>query len=483
MVIANSRNSNAKPISGEDLRPKIPETKPKKDRSHWLYIMVIVAVVAGVFLGMLAPAAGVAVKPLGTIFVSLIKMMIAPVIFCTIVLGVGSVKAAATVGKTGGLALAYFIVMSTFALFIGLIVGNVIEPGEGLNVANATYDAGDSSTHTSTWDFIESIIPTTIFSSLTDGVVLQTLFIALLAGFAVQRMGKGGEAILEGVALLQKLVFRILTMILWLAPIGAFGAMAGVVGETGFSAVIQLALLMCAFYLTCIIFIFVVLGIILKLVAGVNVFKLFKYLGREFLLIVATSSSESALPNLMAKMEHLGVDRSTVGIVVPTGYSFNLDGTAIYLTMSSIFIADALGSPMPWGEQLGLLIFMIIASKGAAGVTGAGLATLAAGLQAYRPDLINGVGIIVGIDRFMSEARALTNFAGNSIATLVIGKWTKTVDFERVKTVLSGNAPFDYSSVGMHEPDVKPGELPQATDVVSDLPSVTPYPVIGDKNK
>lgn len=467
-----------RPLSASDTGPRVTQKAPKKDRSHWLYILVIIAVIAGIALGLLAPAAGVAVKPLGTIFVALIKMMIAPVIFCTIVLGVGSVKAAATVGKTGGLALAYFIVMSTFALFIGLVVGNIIEPGEGLNVANATYDAGDSSTHTDTWDFIESIIPTTVFSSLTDGVVLQTLFIALLAGFAVQRMGDSGSSILEAVALLQKLVFRILTMILWLAPIGAFGAMAGVVGETGISAVIQLALLMVAFYLTCIIFIFVVLGIILKLVAGVNVFKLFKYLGREFLLIVATSSSESALPNLMAKMEHLGVERSTVGIVVPTGYSFNLDGTAIYLTMSSIFIADALGSPMPWSEQLGLLVFMIIASKGAAGVTGAGLATLAAGLQAYRPDLINGVGIIVGIDRFMSEARALTNFAGNSIATLVVGKWTNSIDKEQIDRVLSGKDPFDYSMVGMHEPDVKPGEVPHVDDQIADMPSATPYPVV-----
>lgn len=477
-----NQNDTSTPLSAADTGPHVAKSKPKKDRSHWLYIMVIIAVILGVTLGLVAPDAGVSVKPLGTIFVSLIQMMIAPVIFCTIVLGVGSVRAAATVGKTGGLALAYFLVMSTAALFIGLLVGNIIDPGTGLDISNATYEVSDSGEDSSLWGFIQSIIPDTIFSSLTDGVVLQTLFVALLAGFAVQRMGASGERILEAIALLQKLVFRILTMILWLAPIGAFGAMAGVVGETGIQAVLQLLLLMVAFYITCILFVFVLLGIILKLVTGVNVFKLFKYLAREFLLIVATSSSESALPNLMAKMEHLGVDRSTVGIVVPTGYSFNLDGTAIYLTMASIFIADALGSPMPWGEQLGLLVFMIIASKGAAGVTGAGLATLAAGLQAYRPDLLNGVGIIVGIDRFMSEARALTNFAGNSIATLVVGKWTNTIDTERINLVLSGQIPFSYSSVGMEKPDVKPGEVPSVSDHMTDMPSATPYPVV-EKDK
>ncbi|MSS83857.1 cation:dicarboxylase symporter family transporter [Actinomycetaceae bacterium WB03_NA08] len=447
--------------------------------------MVIIAVIAGIAMGAIWPSAGAAVKPLGTIFVSLIKMMIAPVIFCTIVLGIGSVKAAATVGKTGGLALAYFITLSTFALFIGLAVGNIIQPGTGLDIPEdgsfelpSTEDQGDGG-----WGFIKSLIPTTIFSSLTGSSVLQTLFIALLTGFAVQRMGTGGQRVLDAIALLQKLVFRMLTMILWLAPIGAFGAIAGVVGETGMEAVWQLGLLMIAFYITCFLFVFLVLGTILRVVTGINVFKLFKYLAREFLLIVATSSSESALPNLMAKMEHMGVERSTVGVVVPTGYSFNLDGTAIYLTMASIFIADAMGKGMPLGEQFGLLVFMIIASKGAAGVTGAGIATLAAGLQAYRPDLLDGVGIIVGIDRFMSEARALTNFAGNAIATVVIGKWTHTFDKARADEVLSGKLPFDYSLVGVDEPDVRAGEVPEVVDEVAELPSATPYPVLTEQKR
>ncbi|WBT08510.1 cation:dicarboxylase symporter family transporter [Corynebacterium sp. SCR221107] len=443
--------------------PQVPEPKkPRKDRTHWLYIGVIIAVIAGILFGLIAPEAASEFKILGTMFVSLVKMMISPIIFCTIVLGIGSVRAAASVGKAGGLALAYFITMSTLALAIGLVVGNLIKPGSGLNI-EATKDAGaqfaSQAEHGGgTAAFIQSIIPDTVFSAFTSGSVLQTLFIALLAGFAVQSMGKSGEPILVAVGYLQKLMFKILNMILWIAPIGAFGAIAGVVGATGIDAVIQLGVLMLAFYITCIIFIFGILGAILKVFTGVNIFKLTKYLGREFLLIVATSSSESALPNLMRKMEHLGVERPTVGIVVPTGYSFNLDGTAIYLTMSAIFISDAMHMPLSLGEQVGLLLFMIIASKGAAGVSGAGIATLAAGLQAHRPELLDGVGVIVGIDRFMSEARALTNFAGNAVATILVGSWTKTIDMSRVKDVLDGTIPYvatdEDSDVDLHNPTV-----------------------------
>lgn len=421
--------------------------KAKKDKSHWLYIAVIIAVIAGIAVGLIWPEFGKSLRPVGTAFVSLIKMIVPPVIFCTIVLGIGSVKEAATVGKAGSIALAYFITMSTLALGIGLIVGNLIQPGDGLNLhaeQDAVQDAlakNEEAPH-GLFGFIQSIIPDTFFSALTSGSVLQTLLIALLVGFALQSMGKSGEPILDLVGHLQKLVFKILGWILWLAPIGAFGAIAAVVGDTGISAVVQLGMLMLAFYITCVLFIFGVLGLILRVFAGFNIFKLVKYLGREFLLIFATSSSESALPNLMRKMEHIGVDKSTVGIVVPTGYSFNLDGTAIYLTMASIFVADAMGKPMNIGEQISLLVFMIIASKGAAGVTGAGIATLAAGIQSHRPDLLDGVGIIVGIDRFMSEARALTNFAGNSVATLLVGTWTKTIDKDQVRRVLDGKDPF-----------------------------------------
>ena len=419
----------------------------KRDRTHWLYIAVIVAVVAGVAVGLLAPDVGKSVGILGTMFVSLIKMMIVPVIFCTIVLGNGKVRAAAIVGKVGGLAFVYFLVMSTVALAIGLVVGNLLSPGTGLNLS-ATSDKGSALAETAheaggLMDFVEGIIPTSFFSALTEGNVLQALFVALLVGFAVQGLGSSREPILRGIEHLQKLVFKVLVMVLWLAPIGAFGAIANVVGQTGWSAVTQLLTLMLGFYITCILFVFGVLGVLMRAVAGVSIFRLVRYLAREYLLIFATSSSESALPRLIAKMEHLGVEKTTVGVVVPTGYSFNLDGTAIYLTMASLFVADAMGKPLAIGEQIGLLVFMIVASKGAAGVSGAGLATLAGGLQAHRPDLLDGVGLIVGIDRFMSEARAVTNFSGNAVATVLVGSWTHTIDKNRVDAVLSGDKPFD----------------------------------------
>ncbi|WP_069163986.1 cation:dicarboxylate symporter family transporter [Nocardia altamirensis] len=449
-----------------------PVAPPKKrDRTHWLYLAVIVAVVAGIIVGVAAPKFGVAVAPLGTIFVNLIKMMIAPVIFCTIVLGIGSIRTAATVGKVGGLAIGYFMVMSTFALGIGLVVGNLLEPGEGLNIGTDTAKASSDLAKTAdkaggTWEFISNIVPSTMFSSLTSGSVLQALFIAVLVGFALQAMGTTGEPILRGIGLLQKLVFRVLVMILWLAPIGAFGAIANVVGKTGLKAVGELATLMIAFYLTCLVFVFGVLGVVLWLVSRVSILKLVRYLAREYLLIVATSSSESALPRLIAKMEHMGVERTTVGVVVPTGYSFNLDGTAIYLTMASIFIADAMDKPLSLGEQIGLLLFMIVASKGAAGVTGAGLATLAGGLQSHRPELLDGVGLIVGIDRFMSEARALTNFSGNAVATVLIGTWTKTIDTAQVKDVLDRKLPFDEQTMVDNDHGAQPQQKPDSKDLV-----------------
>ncbi|MFD9061069.1 cation:dicarboxylate symporter family transporter [Kitasatospora purpeofusca] len=421
-------------------------TRPK-DRTHFLYLAVIAAVVAGVVVGLAAPDFAVELKPVGTGFVNLIKMMISPVIFCTIVLGIGSVTKAAKVGKVGGLALGYFLAMSTVALGIGLLVGNLLEPGGGLHLTSALAKSGHAQAAAggaqSTADFLLGMIPTTMLSALTEGKVLQTLLIALLAGFALQAMGPAGAPVLRGIEHVQRLVFRVMAMIMWVAPIGAFGAMAAVVGATGTAALKSLAVIMIGFYLTCALFVVVVLGTLLRLVAGVNIFTLLRYLGREFLLILSTSSSESALPRLIAKMEHLGVSRPVVGITVPTGYSFNLDGTAIYLTMASIFISEAMDKPMSVGEQLSLLVFMVIASKGAAGVTGAGLATLAGGLQSHKPALVDGVGLIVGIDRFMSEARALTNFAGNAVATVLIGQWTGELDRERARQVLAGEVPFD----------------------------------------
>ncbi len=421
----------------------------RRDRTHFLYIAVVVAVLLGIAVGFIAPDVGTKLKPLGDGFVGLIKMMISPVIFCTIVLGVGSVASAAKVGKVGGLALGYFLVMSTFALAIGLVVGNILHPGAGLDLTDEVAKSGAQQAEGagSTTDFLLGIIPTSLFSALTDGEVLQTLLVALLIGFAVQMLGPAGKPVLRGVEHLQRVVFKVLAMIMWAAPIGAFGAIAAVVGETGIDALKSLAVIMLGFYATCLIFVFGVLAVVLRLTTGVSLLKLLKYLAREFLLILSTSSSESALPRLIAKMEHAGVDQTTVGVVVPTGYSFNLDGTAIYLTMATLFIARAMGDPLSVGEQISLLVFMIIASKGAAGVTGAGLATLAGGLSSHRPELLDGVGLIVGIDRFMSEARALTNFAGNAVATVVIGGWTDSLDKDRLDAVLSGRKPFDETTM------------------------------------
>ncbi|MEU5539358.1 cation:dicarboxylase symporter family transporter [Streptomyces sp. NPDC020362] len=444
-----------------------PDTAPaaarvKRDRTHYLYIAVIIAVVLGIAVGLIWPDAGVELKPLGTGFVNLIKMMISPIIFCTIVLGIGSVRKAAKVGAVGGIALVYFTAMSLVALTIGLVVGNVLHPGDGLHLTEALKQTGHAQVAGDALppvDFVLSIIPTTFVSAFTQQQVLQTLLVALLAGFALQAMGPSGQPVLRGIEHIQRLVFRILSMVMWAAPIGAFGAIAAVTGSAGLDALKSLAVLMFGFYVTCFLFVFIVLGAVLRLVSGLNVFSLFKYLSREFLLILSTSSSESALPRLIAKMEHLGVSKPVVGITVPTGYSFNLDGTMIYMTMASLYIADALGTPMSVGEQIPLLLFLLLASKGAAGVSGAGLATLAGGLQSHKPALVDGVGLIVGIDRFMSEARALTNFAGNAVATVLIGTWTKEIDKERVRQVLAGELPFDETT--LLDEDAAPAGAPE----------------------
>ncbi|MFN8078608.1 MAG: cation:dicarboxylase symporter family transporter [Kineosporiaceae bacterium] len=444
-----------------------PTTAPPRDRSHWLYIAVIAGMIAGIVVGFVDPATAKSLKPLGTGFINVVKMMIQPIIFCTIVLGVGSVRNAAKVGKVGGIALAYFITMSVVALAIGLVVGNFTHPGAGLNITSEVASSGQSIAKTgsseSLSEFLLSIVPTSLVSALTSGVVLQTLFVALLTGFAIQTLGSRGEPVLRSIATIQAVVFKVLSMVMWAAPIGAFGAIASLVGATGVKALKSLAEVMIAFYTTCLIFVIGVLGVILFSVARVSIFKLLRYLGKEFLLILSTSSSEVALPRLIAKMEHLGVARSVVGISVPTGYSFNLDGTMIYMTMASLFIADAMNKPFSLGQQVGLLLFMLVASKGAAGVTGAGLAVLAGGLASHRPDLVDGVGLVVGIDRPMSEARALTNFAGNAVAAVVVASWVGEFDRERAHAVLDGHHRFDESlstDHHLHLPTPSPAAQP-----------------------
>lgn len=420
-----------------------------QDRTHYLYLAVVAAVLLGVVTGFAMPQFAVELKPLGTAFVNLIKMMISPIIFCTLVLGIGSGATAARVGRIGLFSIGYFLLMSTFALLIGLIVGNLLHPGAGLHLDLTSAAKARQQAHggQGTVDFLLSIVPKTLVSAFTEGQVLQTLLVALLAGFALHKLGPKGEPIRRGIEHVQRWVFRILSMILWGAPIGAFGAIAAVVGETGWSALHGLAMIIFGFYLTCVLYILVVLGPVLWLGARVNIVALLRYLTREFLLILSTSSSESALPRLIAKMEHLGVSKSVVGVTVPTGYSFNLDGTAIYLTMATLFIAATQNLPLSVGEQISLLMFMTIASKGAAGVSGAGIATLASGLQSYRPELLDGVGFLLGIDRFMSEARALTNFAGNAVATVLIGAWTKQFDIDQARRVLSGANPFNEATL------------------------------------
>jgi aerobic C4-dicarboxylate transport protein len=442
-----------------------PADKRLPDRTRWLYLSVVAAVVAGVVVGLAAPSVGTSVAVLGTMFISLIRMLVAPIIFCTIVLGIGSIGKAQTLGKVGALAFGCFLVISSVALGIGLGVGNLLRLGSGLYRSHGALiqdtPAADHLGQTGgLMELIHEIVPTSLLTALTEGNVLQALFVALLAGFAIQSMGPAGEPLLSGIGHLQKLVFKVLGMVLWLAPIGAFGAIANMVGATGWSAIQALLIMVVAFYLTCAVFVFGVLGVLLRVVSGVSIFRLVRYLAREYLLIFATSSSEAALPRLIAKMEHLGVERGTVGVVVPTGYSFNLDGTAIYLTMATLFIADALGRPLGWREQLWLLLYMMVASKGAAGVSGAGLATIAEGL--HRFDLLGGTGLLMGVDRFMSEGRCVTNFSGNAVTTILVATWTKTIDRAKVDAVLHDRDPFDELTM-VDEPDEEPAAPPQQT--------------------
>jgi aerobic C4-dicarboxylate transport protein len=446
--------------SPEPVDAAADEPPRRRDRSHWLYIAVLAGMVAGIVVGFVAPDAAKELKPLGTGFVNIVKMMIQPIIFCTIILGVGSVRKAASVGRVGGLALGYFLVMSVIALGIGLFVGNLIRPGAGLDLTAAAAESGQEAAKAapkeSVTDFLLGIIPTSLASALTSGEVLQTLFVALLVGFAIQGLGRRGERALQAVRTLQVVVFKVLAIVMWAAPIGAFGAIASLVGATGVKALTSLLQVMLGFYATCLIFVFGVLGVLLWLGARMSILALCRYLGKEFLLILSTSSSEVALPRLIAKMEHLGASRTVVGISVPTGYSFNLDGTMIYLTMASLFIADAMNKPFSLGQQIPLLLFMLVLSKGAAGVTGSGLAVLASGLASQRPDLVDGVGLVVGIDRPMSEARSLTNFAGNAVATVLIATWTREFDAERARDVLAGRDPFDESLVVDHHDGAPP---------------------------
>lgn len=406
-----------------------------------LYFQVICAILCGICLGFWAPDIGASMKPLGDGFIRLIKMIIAPVIFCTVVTGIAGMEDMKKVGKTGGLALLYFEVVSTIALVIGLIIVNTVQPGVGMHVDPNTLDQAAVSAYTgpgkmqSTTEFLMNVIPNTVVGAFAEGNILQVLFFSILFGFALHKFGGRGTLIFDVIEKSAHVLFQIVGMIMRVAPVGAFGAMAFTIGKYGIASLLPLAKLMGTFYLTCVLFIFGVLGTICR-VHGFSILRYIAYIKEELLIVLGTSSSESVLPRMMSKMEMAGVSRPVVGLVIPTGYSFNLDGTAIYLTMAAVFIAQACDVDMTLTQQLTLLAVLLLTSKGAAGVTGSGFIVLAATLSAVGHVPVAGLALILGIDRFMSEARALTNMIGNGIACVVVGHWCREVDNDKLKVVM-----------------------------------------------
>jgi aerobic C4-dicarboxylate transport protein len=423
-------------------------TVPRKPFYQSLYLQVVVAIVIGVVLGYAAPSTAEAMKPLGDGFIKLIKMMIAPIIFCTVVVGIAGMEDMKKVGKTGGLALLYFEVVSSIALVVGLLIINVVRPGAGMNIDVASLDTKGVAAYTkpgqmtSTTEFILNVIPNTIVDAFAKGEILQVLLFAVLFGFALHRFGGRGTQVFDFIEKFSHVLFTIVGFIMKVAPLGAFGAMAFTIGKYGLGSLLQLGQLMATFYATCLIFIFVVLGAIARF-AGFSIWKFIKYIKEELLIVLGTSSSESVLPRMMTKMENLGARKSVVGLVIPTGYSFNLDGTSIYLTMAAVFIAQATNTPMTLTQQLTLLLVLLLTSKGAAGVTGSGFIVLAATLSAVGHVPVAGLALILGIDRFMSEARALTNLIGNGVATLVVAQWTGDLDKARLQQQLNNETPAD----------------------------------------
>ena len=413
-----------------------------------LYFQVIVAIVIGVLLGHFFPDTGAAMKPLGDGFIKLIKMIIAPIIFCTVVVGIAGMEDMKKVGKTGGYALLYFEVVSTIALIVGLTIVNVVQPGAGMNVDPSTLDTKGIAAYAkpgqmqSTTEFLLNVIPGTIVDAFAKGEILQVLLFAVLFGFALHKFGGRGTLVFDWVEKTSHVLFGIVGYIMRVAPIGAFGAMAFTIGRYGVGSLVSLGKLMGTFYLTCLVFILIVLGLIAR-THGFSILKFIRYIKEELLIVLGTSSSESVLPRMMAKMENLGVKKSTVGLVIPTGYSFNLDGTSIYLTMAAVFIAQATNTPMTLTQQVTLLAVLLLTSKGAAGVTGSGFIVLAATLSAVGHVPVAGLALILGVDRFMSEARALTNLIGNGVATVVVGKWCGELDTARMNRVLDRETDFE----------------------------------------
>jgi aerobic C4-dicarboxylate transport protein len=410
-----------------------------------LYFQVLLAIIAGVLLGVFSPQLAEDVRPLGDAFIKLVKMLIAPIIFCTVVTGIAGMDRLRDVGKTGGLALLYFEAMTTFALLIGLIVVNVVKPGAGVNAARATLDAQAIAQYVQPGqmpgavDFLLRIIPGTFLGAFVSGDVLQTLFLALLFGFALHATGGRESLVYAYVERLSRVLFGIVGLVMRAAPFGAFGAMAFTVGKYGAGSLVSLLRLMGCFYLTCVLFVLVVLGMVARL-HGFSILRFIRFIREELFIVLGTSSSESVLPRMMTKLQDLGVHPSVVGLVIPTGYSFNLDGTSIYLTLAAVYIAQATNTPLDLEHQLLLLAVLLLTSKGAAAVTGGGFITLAASLQAVGHVPVEGLALILGVDRFMSEARALTNLVGNGVAAIVVGRWCSGVDGARMRAALTRGA-------------------------------------------
>lgn len=413
----------------------------KKNLFKSLYFQVLLAISLGILLGHFYPDLGAQMKPLGDGFVKLIKMIIAPVIFCTVVTGIAGMESMKAVGRTGAIALLYFEVVSTIALIIGLVIVNIVQPGAGMNVDPAALDAkavavyADQAAQQGLVAFILDIIPGSVIGAFASGNILQVLLFAVMFGFALHHLGEKGQMMFNFIDSFSKVIFGIINMIMKLAPIGAFGAMAFTIGKYGVGTLVQLGQLIVCFYITCVLFVVFVLGSIAK-ATGFSIFRFIAYIKEELLIVLGTSSSESALPRMLDKMEKVGCKKSVVGLVIPTGYSFNLDGTSIYLTMAAVFIAQATNSHMDIWHQITLLVVLLLSSKGAAGVTGSGFIVLAATISAVGHLPVAGLALILGIDRFMSEARALTNLIGNGVATIVVAKRVRQLDENQMRAVL-----------------------------------------------
>lgn len=421
-----------------------PPSPPRKPRFYEvLYVQVIFAIIVGILLGHFFPEFGESLKPLGDAFIKLVKMIIAPVIFLTVVTGIAGMNDMKSVGRVAGKAMLYFLTFSTLALVVGMIIANIIQPGAGLNIDPTTLQSAKVSEYVSKAQessmiaFFMNIIPTTVLSPLTEGNILQVLFVSVLFGVALASVGERGKPITDLLQVAAAPMFKLVSIVMKVAPIGALGAMAFTIGKYGLHSISNLMLLIVTFYITSILFVLLILGAVARY-NGFSIVGLIRYIKDELWLVLGTSSSEAALPNLMQKMEAAGCKKSVVGLVVPTGYSFNLDGTNIYMTMAALFIAQATNIDLTIGQQITLLLVAMLSSKGAAGVTGAGFITLAATLSVVPGLPVEGMALILGIDRFMSECRALTNFIGNACATIVVARWENALDKEQLGKAMRG---------------------------------------------